>query len=109
MYTYLISFLAYVCGERSGLTQEIPFAMGDTLHGKNKVDINTEMQLVEQRLKQLVEQGCSEEETKHAMRDLGLKRFVFTCQNYKYYEVISFFGKNVFFFAKIIGTNVKKL
>ncbi|KAH0906932.1 hypothetical protein HID58_038759 [Brassica napus] len=65
---------AYVCGERSGLTQEIPFAMGDTLHGKNKVDINTEMQLVEQRLKQLVEQGCSEEETKHAMRDLGLKR-----------------------------------
>lgn len=65
---------AYVCGERSGLIQEIPFAMGETLHGKNKVDINTEMQLVEQRLEQLDEQGCSEEETKHAMRDLGLKR-----------------------------------
>ncbi|KAF8050583.1 hypothetical protein N665_1937s0012 [Sinapis alba] len=65
---------AYVCGERSGLIQEIPFAMGETHHGKNKVDINTEMQLVEQRLKQLAEQGCSEEETKHAMRDLGLKR-----------------------------------
>ncbi|KAG2274486.1 hypothetical protein Bca52824_057041 [Brassica carinata] len=65
---------AYICGGRSGLIQEIPFAMGETLHGKNKVDINTEMQLVEQRLKQLVEQGCSEEETKHAMRDLGLKR-----------------------------------
>ncbi|CAH8315961.1 unnamed protein product [Eruca vesicaria subsp. sativa] len=65
---------AYVCGGKSGLIQEIPFAMGETLHGKNKVDINTEMQLVEQRLKQLVEQGCSEEETKNAMRDLGLKR-----------------------------------
>ncbi|KAF8104439.1 hypothetical protein N665_0172s0069 [Sinapis alba] len=61
-------------GERSGLIQEKPFAMGETLHVKHKVDINTEMQLVEQRLKQLVEQGCSEEETKHAMRNLGLKR-----------------------------------
>lgn len=90
MYTYFFSFLAYVCGEKSGLIQEIPFAMGDTLQGKNKVDINTEKQLVEQRLKQLVEQGCSEEETKHAMRDLGLKRFVFICQNYKYYEVFFF-------------------
>ncbi|CAF1774110.1 unnamed protein product [Brassica oleracea var. botrytis] len=65
---------AYVCGERSGLIQEIPFAMGETLHRKNKVDINIEMQLVEQKSKQFVEQGCSEEETKHAMRDLGLKR-----------------------------------
>ncbi|KAJ0266568.1 putative fatty acyl-CoA reductase 7 [Hirschfeldia incana] len=65
---------AYVCGERSGLIQEIPFPIGETLHGKSKVDINAEMQLVEQRLEQLVEQGCSEEETKHAMRDLGLKR-----------------------------------
>ncbi|KAF3504430.1 hypothetical protein F2Q69_00044320 [Brassica cretica] len=66
--------VTYVCGERSGLIQEIPFAMGETLHRKNKVDINTEMQLVEQKSKQLAEQGCSEEETKHAMRDLGLKR-----------------------------------
>nr|VDD32968.1 unnamed protein product [Brassica oleracea] len=48
--------------------------MGETLHRKNKVDINIEMQLVEQKSKQFVEQGCSEEETKHAMRDLGLKR-----------------------------------
>lgn len=81
MYKYFFSFLAYVCGERSGLIQEIPIAMGETLHAKNKVDISNEMQLVEQRLKQLIEQGCSEEETKHAMRDLGLKRFVvFKCK-----------------------------
>ncbi|KAF8110540.1 hypothetical protein N665_0082s0011 [Sinapis alba] len=65
---------AYVCGERSGVIQEKPFAMGETLNGKTKVDINTEMNLVEQKLKTLVEQGCSEEETKHAMKDLGMKR-----------------------------------
>ncbi|KAL0735318.1 hypothetical protein Bca4012_011528 [Brassica carinata] len=82
---------AYVCGERSGLIQEIPFAMGETLHGKNKVDINTEMQLVEQRLEQLAEQGCSEEETKHAMRDLGLKR-------------AKLFGwSNTYSFTKVMG------
>ncbi|CAN6871541.1 unnamed protein product [Brassica oleracea] len=66
--------LIFVGEDRDLYKRYIPFAMGETLHGKNKVDINTEMQLVEQRLKQLVEQGCSEEETKHAMRDLGLKR-----------------------------------
>ncbi|CAA7061091.1 unnamed protein product [Microthlaspi erraticum] len=65
---------AYVCGERSGLIHEKPFAMGETLNGKAKLDINTEMQLVEHKLKQLVEQGCSKEETKQAMRDLGMKR-----------------------------------
>lgn len=77
----MFSFLAYVCGERSGLIYEKPFAMGETLNGKDKLDINTEMQLVEHKLKQLVEQGCSEEETKQAMKDLGLKRSVFKCQN----------------------------
>ncbi|XP_024012428.1 LOW QUALITY PROTEIN: putative fatty acyl-CoA reductase 7 [Eutrema salsugineum] len=65
---------AYVCGERSGLILENSFAMGETLNGKAKVDINAEMQLVEQKLKQLREQRCSEEEINEAMRDLGLKR-----------------------------------
>ncbi|CAH2072171.1 unnamed protein product [Thlaspi arvense] len=65
---------AYVCGEISGLIHEKPIAMGETLNGKTKVDIYTAMQLVEQKLKQLGEQGCSEEETKQAMTDLGFKR-----------------------------------
>ncbi|RID68869.1 hypothetical protein BRARA_C01002 [Brassica rapa] len=65
---------AYVCGERSGLILEKPFAMGETLNGKNKVDIDAEMLLVEQKLKQLKKLGYSEEETKQAMKDLGLKR-----------------------------------
>ncbi|KAL0887348.1 hypothetical protein Bca101_011331 [Brassica carinata] len=86
---------AYVCGERSGLIQEIPFAMGETLHGKNKVDINTEMQLVEQRLEQLVEQGCSEEETKHAMRDLGLKRMLIRAKLFGW--------PNTYSFTKVMG------
>ncbi|CAN8275643.1 unnamed protein product [Cochlearia groenlandica] len=65
---------AYVCGERSGRIVEKPFAMGETLNGKNKVDINTEMLLVEQKLKYIVEQGCSEEEITQAMIDFGSKR-----------------------------------
>ncbi|KAF8084927.1 hypothetical protein N665_0693s0018 [Sinapis alba] len=65
---------AYVCGERSGLILEKPFAMGETLNGKNKVDIDAEMLLVEQKLKQLKKLDYSEEETKQAMKDLGLKR-----------------------------------
>ncbi|CAH8333432.1 unnamed protein product, partial [Eruca vesicaria subsp. sativa] len=65
---------AYVCGEKSGLILEKPFAMGETLNGKNKVDIDAEMLLVEQKAKQLKKLGYSEEETKQAMKDLGLKR-----------------------------------
>ncbi|XP_010454504.1 PREDICTED: putative fatty acyl-CoA reductase 7 isoform X1 [Camelina sativa] len=65
---------AYVCGERSGHILEKPFAMGETLKGKNKVDINTEMRLAEQKLKQLIEQGCSKEQTEQVMKDLALKR-----------------------------------
>nr|VDC87161.1 unnamed protein product [Brassica oleracea] len=37
---------AFVCGERSGLILEKPFAMGESLNGKNKVDIDAEMLLV---------------------------------------------------------------
>ncbi|XP_020878791.1 LOW QUALITY PROTEIN: putative fatty acyl-CoA reductase 7 [Arabidopsis lyrata subsp. lyrata] len=48
--------------------------MGEALNGKNKVDINTEMRLAEQKSKQLIEQGCSAEETEQAMEDFGSKR-----------------------------------
>ncbi|CAA7061090.1 unnamed protein product [Microthlaspi erraticum] len=65
---------AYVCGERSGLILEKPFAMGETLNGKTKVDIHAEMQLVQENSKQLKEQGSSSEEINEAMKDLGLKR-----------------------------------
>ncbi|KAH0888630.1 hypothetical protein HID58_051059 [Brassica napus] len=71
---YYIYLISYVCGERSGLILEKPFAMGESLNGKNKVDIDAEMLLVEQKLKQLKKLGYSEEETKQAMKDLGLKR-----------------------------------
>lgn len=79
----IFPFLAYVCGEKSGLILEKPFAMGETLNGNNKIDINAEMRLVEHISKQLIEQCCSQEETKQAMKDLGMKRFVskFKCQN----------------------------
>lgn len=63
-----------MCGERTGLIHEKPFAMGETLNGKNKVDIHAEMQLVQDKSKQLKEQGSSEEEINVAMKDLGLER-----------------------------------
>ncbi|KAJ0261335.1 putative fatty acyl-CoA reductase 7 [Hirschfeldia incana] len=65
---------AYVCGERSELILEKPFAMGETLNGKKKVDIDAERRLVEQKLKQLKKLSYSDEETKQAMKDFGLKR-----------------------------------
>ncbi|ANM70188.1 fatty acid reductase 7 [Arabidopsis thaliana] len=64
----------YVCGERPGHIVEKHFAMGESLNGKNKVDINTERRLADQKSKQFKEQGCSEEETEQAMKDFGLKR-----------------------------------
>ncbi|CAD5332372.1 unnamed protein product [Arabidopsis thaliana] len=48
---------AYVCGERPGHIVEKHFAMGESLNGKNKVDINTERRLADQKSKQLKEQG----------------------------------------------------
>ncbi|CAA0404131.1 unnamed protein product [Arabidopsis thaliana] len=65
---------AYVCGERPGHIVEKHFAMGESLNGKNKVDINTDRRLADQKSKQLKEQGCSGEETEQAMKDFGLKR-----------------------------------
>jgi len=55
--------------------------MGESLNGKNKVDINTERRLADQKSKQFKEQGCSEEETEQAMKDFGLKRLLY---NIKY-------------------------
>jgi len=77
----LFSVLVYVCGERPGHIVEKHFAMGESLNGKNKVDINTERRLADQKSKQFKEQGCSEEETEQAMKDFGLKRLLY---NIKY-------------------------
>ncbi|KFK33885.1 hypothetical protein AALP_AA5G072900 [Arabis alpina] len=66
---------AYVCGEKSGLLLEKPFAM-EEICDKNglQLDINLERELMKQRLKELNEQDCSEEDINLSMKELGMKR-----------------------------------
>ncbi|CAH2065429.1 unnamed protein product, partial [Thlaspi arvense] len=67
--------LAYVCGEKPGLIREKPFAM-EEIRSKNglQLDINLEMELMKQRLKELHEQDCPEEEIDLSMKELGMER-----------------------------------
>ncbi|CAH8267403.1 unnamed protein product [Arabidopsis lyrata] len=65
---------AYVCGEKSGLLQEKTFHMGETLNGHGKLVIETEVELMKQKLKELQKQDCSEEEISQSMKDLGMSR-----------------------------------
>ena len=70
-----LHFLAYVCGENSGLFLEKPFTMGQTLSGDTKLDINVEFELMKQKLKELQHQDFSEQEISQSMKDLGMARF----------------------------------
>ncbi|KAL1221705.1 Fatty acyl-CoA reductase 1 [Cardamine amara subsp. amara] len=63
---------AYVSGEKSGLLPETPFKMGETLSGNRKLDINIELELMKQKLKEI--QDCSEQEISQTMKDFGMTR-----------------------------------
>jgi len=63
-----------VRGEKSGLLHEKTFHMGETLNGHRKLVIETEMELMKQKLKELQKQNCSEEEISQSMKDLGMSR-----------------------------------
>ncbi|XP_010514783.1 PREDICTED: probable fatty acyl-CoA reductase 4 isoform X1 [Camelina sativa] len=65
---------AYVCGEKSGLLQEKTFHMGETLNGHGNLVIETEMELMKQKLKELQKLDCPEEEIAQTMKDLGMSR-----------------------------------
>ncbi|XP_010514782.1 PREDICTED: probable fatty acyl-CoA reductase 5 [Camelina sativa] len=66
---------AYVCGEKAGLLPEKPFVMEDIRNENGlQLDINLERELMKQRLKELNEQDCSEEDTTLAMKKLGMER-----------------------------------
>ncbi|WRX32110.1 Fatty acyl-coenzyme A reductase [Theobroma cacao] len=65
---------AYVAGEKSGLILESSFSMGKTLNGVSGLDINVEMKVAEEELKQLQAQGASEKEITLVMKDLGAER-----------------------------------
>lgn len=63
-----------MCGEKSGLLQEKTFQLGETLNGHGKLVIETEVELMKQKLKELHKQDCSEEEILLSMKDLGMSR-----------------------------------
>ncbi|KAL0370179.1 UNVERIFIED_CONTAM: Alcohol-forming fatty acyl-CoA reductase [Sesamum angustifolium] len=65
---------AYVSGEKEGLILETPYKMGETLNGTSGLDIDAEKRLVDDTLKQLKAENCSEEFIKSAMKDLGIQR-----------------------------------
>ncbi|KAK1588299.1 hypothetical protein Q3G72_021829 [Acer saccharum] len=68
---------AYVCGKRSGVIAEKPFYMGETLEGECKLDINTEMKLVQETLNELEADEYSPKEViTSTMKDLGSKRTI---------------------------------
>ncbi|KAL0722461.1 hypothetical protein Bca4012_037060 [Brassica carinata] len=67
---------AYVCGEKSGILPEKTFKMGETLNANGQLVIETEMELMKQKLKELHQQECSEEEIAQSMKDLGMSRTI---------------------------------
>ncbi|KAF3439409.1 hypothetical protein FNV43_RR17687 [Rhamnella rubrinervis] len=62
---------AYVCGEKGGLILESPYHMGDTLNGATGLDIDGEMRLVDEKLKQLRAFDSSDAAITMAMKDFG--------------------------------------
>lgn len=50
--------------------------MGETLNGASGLDIDAEKSIVEEKLDELRKDGVSEKETRVAMKELGIKRFV---------------------------------
>ncbi|XP_022996086.1 fatty acyl-CoA reductase 3-like, partial [Cucurbita maxima] len=65
---------AYVSGERDGVILESSYKMGESLNGVKGLDIEEEQAIVADKLKQLKENGVTEELVTQAMKDLGLER-----------------------------------
>ncbi|CAJ1956116.1 unnamed protein product [Sphenostylis stenocarpa] len=65
---------AYVCGERGGLILEDPHHFGVSLNGVTGLDIDMEKKKVEEKLKELREEGATEHDIGLAMKELGSQR-----------------------------------
>ncbi|KAK4482691.1 hypothetical protein RD792_009858 [Penstemon davidsonii] len=63
---------AYVCGEKEGIVVEKLFKMGDTLNGARGLDISTEKEVIEGKLKELKAEQKSY--ISPIMKDLGIQR-----------------------------------
>ncbi|KAK1288874.1 hypothetical protein QJS10_CPB19g00363 [Acorus calamus] len=65
---------AYVAGEKSGVILEKPFQMGETLNQASGLDVDAELRLVEERLKELHADDVEPHLERTSMKQLGLQR-----------------------------------
>ncbi|KAK1435078.1 hypothetical protein QVD17_00838 [Tagetes erecta] len=65
---------AYVFGEKPGLILETPYYLGESLNGRNGLDIDEEKKILEYKLKELKSHNASDELINLAMKDLGMQR-----------------------------------
>ncbi|KAM7268810.1 hypothetical protein ACFE04_010976 [Oxalis oulophora] len=65
---------AFVGDLREEILMEKPFYMGQTLSKTNKLDIDMEKKVIENKLNDLRQQRTSKEEIKRAMKNLGIER-----------------------------------
>ncbi|KAG9457256.1 hypothetical protein H6P81_001764 [Aristolochia fimbriata] len=82
---------AYVAGEKGGIIPERPFRMGESLNGIYTIDIYQEMKLVDDKIKELDDQGATEERKATFMKEMGLQR------------ARSFGWSNTYVFTKAMG------
>ncbi|KAE8697044.1 Fatty acyl-CoA reductase 3 [Hibiscus syriacus] len=60
--------------ERTGLTLENSYSMGEILNGVSGLDINAEKEIIEHKLNELGIQRASDKEITQSMKDLGIQR-----------------------------------
>ncbi|OAY38186.1 probable fatty acyl-CoA reductase 4 [Manihot esculenta] len=65
---------AYVCGEDSGLILEKPFIMGKAKKGTDKIDIEEEKEVIQEKLSELLSENASETEITQFMKNFGIER-----------------------------------
>ncbi|KAL5976378.1 Catalyzes the reduction of fatty acyl-CoA to fatty alcohol [Asimina triloba] len=66
---------AYAAGEKSGLIMEEELRMGETMNGNSTLDVDIEMNLVNEKMKELSDLGATEREITSAMKEMGTVRY----------------------------------
>ncbi|KAJ9540750.1 hypothetical protein OSB04_027256 [Centaurea solstitialis] len=64
----------FISGEKPGIILERPLKMGETLNGKNDLNIREEKNAAQERLRQLEVEKADEEAVSSAMKDFGIQR-----------------------------------
>ena len=73
----MVTFPAYVCGERGGLLLEDSSSMDEMIKQMTKFDFEAvEKKLVKEKLNELKAQGASHEVITNTMKDFGIERFL---------------------------------